>query len=194
MRRSYATGDCMHLQMFAMPFLILGLVLQAASAEPVSVSFVGEQFVQKHTSSANKADQFAEFGLVKEPIDKWNKLLVFHYHPQSDKDASRAAAQLAKIVLQRYKGADIRILKNDANGEAMIHFMLAAPNSDIVEVNVFKYAKAPGQDGLISAQVALRFELGEADPNEIKQARMRAVDEMARFPMQTVADYFAAAK
>ncbi len=71
---------------------------------------------------------------------------------------------------------------------------MAAPNSDIVEVNVFKYAKAPAREGLVSAQFALRFELGVADPKEIKQARVRAVDEMARFSMQTVADYFAAAK
>ncbi len=184
----------MHLQVFAAPFLILGLLFQAASAEPASVGFAGEQFVQKHTSSANKADQFAEFGLAKEPIEKWNRLLVFHYHPQSGTDASRAAAQLAKTVLQRYKGADIRILKHDANGEAMIHFMLAAPNSGIVEVNVFKYAKAPDREGLISAQYAFRFELGKVDPKDIKQARMHAVDEMARFRMQTVADYFAAAK
>ncbi len=184
----------MHRQMFAALFLIAGFFLQAAHAEPASVNFAGEQFLQKHTSSANKADQFAEFGLAEEPIEKWNKLFVFHYHPQSGKDASRAAAQLAKTVLQGYKSADIRILKNDANGEAMIHFMLASPNSDIVEVNVFKYAKAPGRDGLISAQFALRFTLGEADPKEIKQARVRAVDEMARFSMQTVAEYFAATK
>jgi hypothetical protein len=102
----------------------------------------------------------------------------------------RATADLAKLVVQRDKRADIRILKDTASSEAMIHFLASAPTSDIVEVNVFKYARSADGNGLISAQFAFRFTLGETDADDVKALRRRTVDEMARFPMSTVNAYF----
>jgi hypothetical protein len=161
-----------------------------AQAEISSVEFLGERFVKKFADAKNVADQFTEFGLEREPLTDWSKLVVFHYHPQSGRDPKRAAANLAKLAAQRDQHANPELLTNSAKTEAMTHFFISKTDSDVVELNVFRYAQAADGSGLVSAQFAFRFTLGETDADDVKSLRRRAVEEMGRFPMATVSAHF----
>jgi uncharacterized protein len=161
-----------------------------ARREQPTVEFGGERFVKKFEDAKNPADRFAEFGLESEGLDHWTKLFVFHSHPQSGNDPKRGTGNLAKVVMQRYKDANIKFLFSDTTSEAIIHFLVRPPKSDLVEVNVFKYARAANGKGLVSAQYAFRFALGEMDAEDVNNMRYRAVDEMAKFDMTAVNGYF----
>jgi hypothetical protein len=173
-------------------FLVVALLLgYPAGAQTSAVGFGGDTYVKKFEGSKSAPDIFVEFGLAPEPIEKWSKLFVFHSQPQSGNDPLRAATNLAKTVKAHNKDARFRIIENKTSREAIIDFLTSAPNSDIMEFNVFKFTRAVDGKGLVAAQFAFRFTLGEVDGNELSKIRQRAVADMARFDMAAVKDHFA---
>lgn len=168
--------------------LLLLLSTSLAAAETASVTFDGERFVKKHEVSGNPAAVMVEFGLEGESLPGWNKLVSLHSFPRGGNDAPRAAANLMKLVKDRYQDAPVQLLTNDKTSEAVIDFLISAPGSDVVEFNVFKYA--PVGNEIIALQYARRFKRGEFDAKGFDALRQRAVDEMARYEMTPVRTYF----
>ena len=172
--------------------LFAALLLAApVAAQTKDVSFGGDTFVKKFEGSKNTADIFIEFGLPPEPIEKWTKLFVFHAQPGGGNDPMRAAANLAKVLKSHDKNAPLRIIENKANGEVIIDFLTSAKDSDTVEFDVFKFTRAADGKGLVAAQYAYRFTLGDVDGGELSKIRQRAINGMAGFDMAAVKDYFA---
>ena len=173
-------------------FLIATLLLVApAAAQTGSVDFGGNTYVQKFEGAKNAPDIFVEFGLAPEPIEKWTKLFVFHAQPGAGNDPMHAAANLAKVLKTHDKNAPFRIIENKASGEVIIDFLTSAEDSDTVEFDVFKFARAGGGRGLVAAQFAFRFTLGEVDATKLKEIRRRAIADMASFEMAAVKNHFA---
>ena len=162
----------------------------AVHAQMPSVEFLGERFVKKFADAKNAGDQFAEFGLERETLKDWSKLVTFHHYPQAENDPKRVTANVAKLVRHRHQHADVQRFENLTSGDAMITFYASAPASEIVELNVFRYTRAADGNGLMSAQFSFRFTLGETDADDVKALRSRAVYEMARFPMAAVNAHF----
>jgi len=167
--------------------LFLLFALSFASAEPAAFDFGGAHFVKKFDASKAPNAQ-VEFGLSDESIEAWTRLVTVHAFPNGGNDATRAAANLANLIRQRYPTAKYKVINNPKTSEAIIDFLLPVPNSELMEFNVFKYT--PAGNGLVALQFARRVKLGEIDAEELSDIRQRAIKEMAAYEMGPVKAYF----
>ena len=122
--------------------LLLFLASSFANAGTATFKFGGEHFVQKFEVKGRAPNAQIEFGLAFEPLKEWTKLVTLHSFVNNGNDAKRAAASLANLVRERYKGAKYELITNAVTGEAIIDFLIPVPNSEFLEFNVFKYAPA----------------------------------------------------
>src|SRR3954453_4879687 len=126
----------------------------AALAEPASLSFGGDRLVEKYARSGPQA-AIIEFVPPDQTLDSWTSLVGFRGLWENKGTAADAAAALARVTSERYPASTPRILAKGA--EAMVVFVAAPPNGDLVEFNVFKYGRAPDGRGIVSFHYARRF-------------------------------------
>ncbi len=88
--------------------------------------------------------------------------------------------------------ANYAVVENKANGDAIIDFLTWAPDSDVMEFNVFKYARAQFGPGLVALQYAQRFKLGDMSVEDFRALRAHAVKAMTETDIAQARTYFAA--
>src|SRR4051795_3842526 len=140
----------------------------AALAEPASLSFGGDRLVEKYARSGPQAG-IIEFGPPDQTLDNWTTLVGFRGLWESKGTAADAAEGLAAVTRGRHPTATARARVISApcpaskprilakGADAMVVFVAAPPNDDLVEFNVFKYGRAPDGRGIVSFQYARRF-------------------------------------
>jgi hypothetical protein len=168
--------------------LLLIASVSLAGADAPSFQFDGERFVKKFEVAGLAPNAQIEFGLETETLPSWTKLVTIHSFPQGGNNAGAAAAKLANLVRERYKGAPYKAITNPKTSEAIIDFLIAVPNSELMEFNVFKYT--PAGNALVALQFARRVKLGEIDGAELAAIRQRAIKEIAQYEMGPVKAYF----
>ena len=107
-------------------------------------------------------------------------------------DPTAAVEAVGKAVKETNKDANFAIVVNEKTGEAIIDFLTWTPGSDVMEFNVFKYARAENGPGLIALQFAQHIKLGELDVEGMRELRARSVQYMAETNIGLARDYFAA--
>jgi len=167
-----------------------------ARAEAPTVEFGGEQYTLNFEDQAvlpdgRPGDGLAEFTLASETVEDWSKLVAYHAYPEMGDDPVAAVQVLGKIVKETNKDANYAIIENDKTGEAIIDFLTWAPESEVMEFNVFKYARAANGKGLVAMQYAQHIKLGDLDVEGMRGLRARSVDDMAATDMSQAQDYFA---
>jgi hypothetical protein len=170
--------------------------ISLAVAETPTLEFAGEQYTLNFEDQATlpdgrPGDGVAEFTLAGETVEDWSKLFAYHAYPEMGDDPVAAVKLLGKIVKQTNKDANYAIIENETTGEAIIDFLTWTPESDIMEFNVFKYARAANGQGLVALQYAQHIKLGELDVEGMRALRTRSVDEMATTGVAQARDYFA---
>jgi hypothetical protein len=170
----------MTMMRLTLALVALVTLLAPAQAEAPLV-FGGAAFVRKYESGNDKA-RLVEFVPPGETLQNWTKLIGYRAIFDSRQSPAEAAAIVGALAEQRYAGAKPQVLIKD--GEALVEFIAKAPDSDVVEFNVFKYA--PGRDGrgIVSFQYAGRFR--GLDPDEARALGRRSVTEAAAFDMDRV--------
>lgn len=165
-----------------LPLLALLTVATAgAMAEQATIAFGGERFVRAHQDIRGNGQQLVEFVRDGETLQTWQKLVGVHRFPAAGGDPKPMVGSLVRVMRQRYPDARYKILENASTGEVMIDFLVSAPGSEVVELNVFKYARHESGRGLIAIQFAQRFRLGEATGEQVASARQAAIGEAASF-------------
>jgi hypothetical protein len=106
-------------------------------------------------------------------------------------DPLAAVETVGKVVKETNKDANYAIVTNDKTGESIIDFLTWAPESEVMEFNVFKYARSADGRGLVAMQYAQHIKLGEIDVEGMRALRQRTVDEMATEDITQAQDYFA---
>jgi hypothetical protein len=167
-----------------------------AHADTPAVEFAGERYTLNFEDQAVLPDGqpgngIAEFTLPGETVENWSKLFAFHAYPEMGDDPVAAVEAVGKAVKDTNKDANYAIIADDKTGEAIIDFLTWAPESDVMEFNVFKYARAADGRGLIAMQYAQHIKLGEIDVEGMRQLRTRAVNDMAATDMAQAQAYFA---
>jgi hypothetical protein len=167
-----------------------------ARADTPAVVFGDDRFTlafedQATLPDGEAGDGIAEFTLAGETVDDWSKLFAFHAYPEMGDDPLAAVETVGKVVKETNKDANYAIVTNDKTGEAIIDFLTWAPESDVMEFNVFKYARSADGRGLIAMQYAQHIKLGEIDVEGMRALRQRTVDEMATEDITQAQDYFA---
>lgn len=175
---------------------LCALATSVFAAAAATVEFDGQRFTLNYSdqatlSNGQPGDGIAEFTLAGETVQDWSKLFAFHAYPEMGDDPVAAVQAVGKAVKENNKDANFAIITNDKNGEAIIDFLTWAPDSDIMEFNVFKYARAADGRGLIALQYAQHVKLGDIDVAGMRALREHAVDEMAFMSMIDAHKYFA---
>jgi hypothetical protein len=167
-----------------------------ARAEPPNVDFGGERYrlayeKQVKLASGQPGDGIAEFTLKGETVEDWTKLFAFHAYPQSGDDPVLAAATLGRLVQEANKDARYALIEDRQTGDAIVDFLIWTPGSDIMEFNVFKYARADYGPGLVALQFAQRIRADDGVA-AFQALRERAVKQMAETDIAQARDFFAA--
>ncbi|WP_072375863.1 hypothetical protein [Hyphomicrobium sp. NDB2Meth4] len=168
----------------------------AMAADTPSVEFGNETFSlgfedQRTLPDGQPGNGLAEFTLPGESVDNWSKLFAFYSYPEMNVDPVTAVEAVGKAVKESNKDANYAIVTND-KGEAIIDFLTWAPDSDVMEFNVFKYAPAADGRGLVAMQYAQHVKLGDTDVEQMRELRATSVADMAATDIDQAQKYFAA--
>jgi hypothetical protein len=183
----------MHTALGLMLFLVS---MASVRAEDQSVEFAGETYhLDNHDRAkhpdGSAGDGVAEFTLEGETVNDWSKLFAYHIYPGVSDSPKLAAETLGKTVKDNNKDANYSLTKDDKSGEAIVDFLTWAPGSDVMEFNVFKYAKAGDGQGLIALQYAQRFKSKDIPVEEFRKLRERMVGEMSQTDVGPAREFFA---
>ena len=181
----------------------LGSALFLASAtcgrtEALVIDFSGQKYHLDYEDRGKLPDGrlgngVAEFTLPGETVNDWTKLFAFHSYPEAGDNPGLAAATLGKVVKEVKevnKDANFALTEDAKTGETIIDFLTWAPDSDVMEFNVFKYARAANGSGLVALQYAQRFKADDLDVADFRALRQHSVEEMARTDVGPARDYF----
>jgi hypothetical protein len=180
-----------------MTLFILLASISLTRAEPLTVDFGGQHYTLNFEDHAKlpdgrPGDGIAEFTLAGETVDDWTKLFAYHAYPEAGDDPVLAVKTLGKLVKENNKDANYALIENEKTGEAIIDFLTWAPDSDIMEFDVFKYARAENGPGLVALQYAQHIKLGDLDVEGMRALRAKSVQYMADTNIALARDYFAA--
>ena len=177
-------------------FAALVATVALARAETPTVEFGGERFTlnfedQATLEDGSRGEGLAEFTLPGETVEDWSKLFAYHAYPEMGDDPVAAVKMVGKVVKETNKDANFAIVENEKTGEAIIDFLTWTPESDVMEFNVFKYARAADGKGLVAMQYAQHIKLGDIDVEGMRALRARTVDDMAVENISEAQGYFA---
>jgi hypothetical protein len=167
-----------------------------AHAEAPTVEFAGDRYTLNFEDRAQQdngspGDGVAEFTLPGETVNDWSKLFAFHAYPEMGDDPVAAVKMVGKVVKETNKDANFAIVENEKTGEAIVDFLTWTPESDVMEFNVFKYARAADGKGLVAMQYAQHIKLGDIDVDAMRALRTRSVQDMADTAISQAQAYFA---
>jgi hypothetical protein len=176
--------------------LCLAAVAAIAHADRPTAEFNGQQYHldyqdQAKQENGQRGNGLAEFTLQGETVNNWTKLFAFYSFPESGDDPALMVAEVGKAVKEANPDANFQLYENKKGGDAIIDFLTWAPGSDILEFNVFKYARAEYGPGLVAVQYAQHFKLGDLDVEGIRALRARSVEEMSHIDIAQARSYFA---
>ncbi len=121
----------------------------------------------------------------------WTKLFAYYVFPEAGDDPVMMAQEMGKATKEQNPDANFAVIKNKKDGDAIIDFLTWAPDSDVMEFNVFKYARAEYGPGLVGLQYAQRFKLGDLSVDQFRALRARAVEAMANTDIGQARNFFA---
>lgn len=180
--------------------LCIAMLLASVSAglsEETEVEFGGDTYrldfhERAKLPDGSAGDGVAEFTLKGETVNDWTKLFAYHAYPGVPANPALAAETLGKTVKENNKDANYALTPVPKSDEAIVDFLTWAPGSDVMEFNVFKYAKA-GEDGtgLVALQYAQRIKAKDMEVADFRALRQRMVDEMLHTDVEPAREYFA---
>ncbi len=177
-------------------FAALVATVSLARAEVPTVEFGGERYALNFEDQATLEDGragegLAEFTLPGETVEDWTKLFAYHAYPEMGDDPVAAVQMVGKVVKETNKDANFAIVENEKTGEAIIDFLTWTPESDVMEFNVFKYARAANGKGLVAMQYAQHIKLGDIDVEGMRALRARSRRRYGREDITQAQGYFA---
>ena len=169
--------------------LCLLVPLAAARAGGDTIKFGGEIYKRGFADLDNPVAPVVEFVRKGDTVANWGKLIGYFHFPKAG-DAASTAKDLAARLTEKDHVSNPRITENPETGEVLIDFMTTEPGSGVGEFDIFKYAKAGDNQGLVAFQYAEHVKLGEMDSDAFSRHREEAVKAVAEFDMDEVNGYF----
>ena len=140
--------------------------------------------------NATITEALAEFTLQGQTVNDWTKLFAFHAYPTAGTTPPPPPQCSARSSRRRNKDANFAITKVPDSDESIIDFLTWAPGSDVMEFDVFKYAKDASGKGLVALQYAQHIKAKDMDVADFRKVRERMVEEMVGTDISPARDYF----
>lgn len=169
--------------------LLCALPGAALWAQPASFRFDGENYIQQFVGAPPSGDRVVEFVRPTENLNNWTRLvgLRFQQMPFLDNDPVAAALQLERVVMKANPQARTSVMSNETKTDTTIDFLTWSADQAGMEFNVFRYVKSPDGRGLVSLQVAHRFQASEPQVAEkLRATRMSWVRQVVEHDMGAV--------
>lgn len=174
----------------AAPYIVLfGLMSLILAMEPVqakapksiklpqAVEFDGLKLLLAWQGE-NPEQPVAEFIPKGETLEKWTHLASIRRYPDLE-DAQGLAKMTIEEVQKTYPGSPTNLVDDPKGSDAIIEFVVNAPDDSFAEYNLFKYAKDPS-GGVVAQQYALRtYGDRKTFMDELMTRRQKLLDEMA---------------
>lgn len=175
---------------------LLASVPAVMAGDAPSVEYNGQRYALAFEDQAQLPDGqpgngIAEFTLPGESVEDWSKLFAYYSYPEMGNDTVAAAEAVGQAVKAKNKDANYAVVTNDKTGETIIDFLTWEPESDVLEFNVFKYARAADGRGLVAMQSAQHVKLGDIDVEGMRELRATSVANMAAMNIAQAQQYFA---
>lgn len=169
--------------------LLLLVFAQGVFAQAALITLDGEPFTKKFIGSPPNGDRLLEFVRESETFEKWTKLVGYRYQqlPVIGNDPKKVAAGMAQIVKATNPKAQSRVIVNEKTDEVILDFLTWSADQQIIEFNVFRYAKSNDGKAVVSLQLAYRF--SDSSPEGIekfKTVREAWLKQAIAFDMQNV--------
>jgi hypothetical protein len=145
--------------------LAFGIIVFAASGAPAEAKAPQEGGVPKYVrfdgkrlnlawESENPEQPVAEFIPEGETLEKWTHLASIRRFPGLD-DPQQLAKLTIDQINEQFPGAPTNLVDNPKGDDAIIEFVVNAPDDSFAEYNLFKYGKG-ASGGVVAEQYALR--------------------------------------
>jgi hypothetical protein len=176
--------------------LFLVAALAPARAVPMTFDFEGQRYTVDYQAQVKQPDGtagqgIAEFTLNGETVDNWTKLIGYHYYPEQVGTPSQAAANLGKYLKEINKDFTYALFDTRNKDDAIIEFTTWEGTGEVIEFDVFKYARPEAGPGVIALQFAQRLRLKDMSVEEFQALRERAVAAMMKAEIGPMRSYFA---
>jgi hypothetical protein len=176
--------------------LFLVAALAPARADPMTFDFGGERYTVDYQAQVQEPDGsagqgIAEFTLKGENVDNWTKLIGYHYYPEQVGTPAQAAANLGKYLKEINKDFTYALFDTRNKDDAIIEFTTWEGTGEVIEFDVFKYARPEAGPGVIALQFAQRLRLKDMSVEEFQALRERAVAAMMKAEISPMRSYFA---
>lgn len=164
--------------------LSLRVTLESAHAKapmgpqpPKYVEFDGQK-LELAWQSETPEQPVAEFIPQGETLEKWTHLASIRQFPGID-DPRELASLTIEQVAEQYPGAPANLVADPKGSDAIIEFVVNAPDDSFAEYNVFKYGK--DASGVVAAQQYALRGYGDRQKflDEVNGRRQALLDEMA---------------
>jgi hypothetical protein len=144
---------------FAFALLLLVSVVTQGAVSEALFTVDDEAFTKKFVGAPPNGDKLIEFVRETESFESWTKLVGLRYQhlPGVGNDPKQVAAGMAQLVKARDPQSRSRTIANEKTNEALIDFLVRAPDGQFMEFNVFRYARSGDGNAVVSLQFAYRF-------------------------------------
>ena len=167
----------------------------AQAGDEQTIDFAGETYHLAYQDEAQRenatiTEALAELTLQGQTVNDWTKLFAFHAYPTAGNDPATATAMLGRVVKEGNKDANFAITKVPDSDESIIDFLTWAPGSDVMEFDVFKYAKDASGKGLVALQYAQHIKTKDMTVADFRKVRERMVEKTVGTDISPARDYF----
>ena len=169
-------------RLLAAPLLLAGF-LQAALAQD-SLLFDGERYVRVHRERQSPGDSMAQFVRERETLENWTQSIAIYRYTTLGDDPTQAALGLRDSVKAANPDAQARLVVHSVTRDATLDFLTWPPDGSYLELNVMRYAKDAGGNGLLAFRFVHRFrDARREDAKAFTSRRLTWRDQVMEFEL-----------
>lgn len=154
---------------------LLLLIFQHAVAGEILPKVDGEVFGKRYIGKPGNGQFLVEFVRENESFESWTKLIGYRYQqlPGIDNDPFKYASAMFRMAQGQDPRANPQILKNEQSNQAVVDYIIHAPDGKFVEHNVFRFWKSQDGKAIVSLQIARRFDPPNPIVEELERPGMK---------------------
>ena len=153
----------------------LVLLFQQAIAGEILPTVDGEVFAKRFVGKPGNGQLLVEFVREGESFESWTKLVGYRSQqlPGIDNDPFKYASAMLRMAQGQDPRSNPQILRNEQSNQAVVDYLIHAPDGKFVEHNVFRFWKSRDGKAIVSLQIARRFDLPNSLVEELERPGMK---------------------
>ena len=171
--------------------LLAALLLLAGAPQPApaqdSVVFDGERYARVHRERQSDGNRMVQFVREPETLENWTRSIAFYRYTTIGSDPLRAATELRDSVEAANPDAQAHLIVHSVTRDAIVDFLTRPADQRYRELNVMRYAKDSGGNGLVAFRFAHRFrDAGQELSEQFSKNRLSWRSQVMEFDLEKI--------